>query len=122
MEDPNRLSESIPDNTMSELCDGSIEGCNGGDEFITSPCPIHSKSVLNEENKQFGSQVLTITDANLASPNQQSFTGFVFNCPACELPSVMVNPHMGKVCCNCGQRVMVKSKMITKLIRMRGGK
>ena len=112
------------------LCDGSVEGCNGGDEFVTVSCPVHSKI----EKEILDGVALIVTDNDLSCRNQledknkltkqdQSvFVGFLFNCPSCKTPSVMVNPTGFSFCPTCGRQIVVKSAMLTAFIRKEGVK
>lgn len=90
-------------------------GCTCNDEFVTAPCPVHQP--VAQAKKEFGASSVIITDDMLVSEKQGFFQGFIFVCPACKAPAVMVNPDMGKFCCNCGQPVTVQSKTVTKYVR-----
>ncbi|MEE9573499.1 MAG: hypothetical protein V3W20_10655 [Candidatus Neomarinimicrobiota bacterium] len=114
----------------NNICDGSIEGCNGGDEFVTAPCPVHSKI----EKEKLDGIALVVTDIDfscrdqfenkdkLTKQDQSVFVGFLFNCPSCKAPSIMVNPTGFRFCPACGRKVIVKSAMLTTFIRKKGVK
>lgn len=100
----------------SEVEEVKPEGCTCG-EFMTAPCPVHQQAVPGLEEKQFGHNDVLITDELLLSKEQGIFQGYIFMCPVCKKPAVMVNPDMGKFCCNCGQRVIIHSKIVTDFVK-----
>lgn len=102
------------------LCDGSQDGCTGGNEFMTAPCPIHS----GRGPRPFGDGVMTtITDEYMVPERQRMWEGFCFQCPNCQAESIMVNqytaPNGVAVCCNpeCGKKAHVNSHIVTDFVK-----
>lgn len=92
--------------------------CNSG-EFITEVCPIHGvpKSSLTG-TMGYDKGMTTITDGYLLSEHMMNIQAFVFQCPACQITSVLVNTQfIPKYCANCGVGVEVKSKVFTDSVR-----
>ena len=109
--------------TQGTLCDGSVEGCNGGNEFRTSPCPIHDIKIVNEENvNKFGDVLTTITDEDLTPRRVTQWVGFEFICPNCGINSILVNsytaPDQVVLCVNpeCGKKAFVQSSIVNKKV------
>ena len=91
--------------------------CTCNDRYKLSPCPVHYKPPMTKNVNEFGQQSIIVTDNNLISDQYILWQGFVFQCPVCRKPSIMVNPTMGKFCCNCGIKIEVQSDFITKLVK-----
>ena len=80
--------------------------------FVTEQCPVHPKEV-----KPYVSQPFIVTDANLLEPQMVPFLGFLFRCPACTTPGLIVNQYAGNFCPKCGVQVIVQSKTVTEYLR-----
>ncbi len=89
-----------------------VEGCTCNDEFAVVVCPVHHKEVSTVEE-----ETLTITDEYLVSNEMGMWRGYIFMCPDCSKPGIMANPALGKRCACCGRRVLIKSKVVTEVIR-----
>ncbi len=87
--------------------------CNCNDEYRTKPCPVHFADKIQDN---FGEDTLVITDLYIVSDQYRSWSGFVFLCPSCKKEAIMVNEDMAKMCCNCGKKVIIRSKIVTDFI------
>lgn len=114
---PNALDkpESIPYTLKKDENIPHGNRCTCKDEFVIEPCPVHGP--LKQAQHDFGQNKMVITDEFLVSETQGFWQGFIFMCPVCKQPAVMVNPSMGRFCCNCGQGVTIQSRHITNYIR-----
>lgn len=83
--------------------------CNCNDPYITKPCPIHGKKSM------FNGDKLQITDEHWKGYG--TYAGYIFECPECKTPSIMVNEDMGNRCCVCGKEVEIRSTLLTNAIR-----
>jgi len=83
--------------------------CTCNDEFITTPCPIHS-----EEKLGYGNKDIIISDEHLKINRLDTFVGYKFFCPVCGMDSIM---EFFNYCPNCGSHVIVRSKIVTEAIR-----
>ncbi len=96
------------------------EGCNCNDKFILERCPVHNP--LKEEGSKpppaFGEEATLVTDADLHLEQPWGrYEGYIFDCPKCKFPAIMVNQNMGGFCVKCGAKVRVESKVVTDHIR-----
>lgn len=89
-----------------------VKGCTCDDEFATVVCPVHheAKSKVEEET-------LIVTDEQLISKEMGTWRGFVFMCLNCSKPGIMANPALGNRCACCGRKILIKSKVVTEVIR-----
>lgn len=83
--------------------------CNCDDEFKTFPCPVHSKHPDNKPNKERG---IVIMDDRIVEMNPMRWVGYCFSCPTCERHIM----HDMCFCSGCGQKILVKSKIVTDSI------
>jgi hypothetical protein len=100
-----------------------LEGCTCLDEFTTTYCPVHPPEPVTSKTKplKYGqNEKIIVTDNDMSEQGYGRFEGYIFICPSCGVPAVMVNPSMGKFCCNCGVAVEIRSKTITAKIRSMG--
>ncbi len=101
---------SEPENTEKDV--EIAPDCTCNDEFATVVCPVHHIKVSTVEE-----ETLTITDEQLVSNEMGSWRGYIFMCPICSKPGIMANPALGERCACCGRRILIKSKVVTGVIR-----
>ncbi len=98
--------------------------CTCNDEFATDVCPTHPNAIPTTETPAFRfvedeEEVYIVTDEHVSPELWVRWEGWVFNCPICKAPSIMVNKDMNNRCVNpaCGVKVKVNSKIVTDYIR-----
>ena len=114
------MTESVLDENEKVIASPDLEGCTCNDEFTTTYCPVHPPEPVTSRTKpmQYGStDKIIVTDNDMADTGYGRFEGYIFDCPSCGVPAIMVNPTMGKFCTNCGVGVEIRSKTITAKIR-----
>lgn len=112
------MSDELQETATAIEEESEVLKCNCDEPYVTSPCPVHGGGETSmSSNPLFGSNVALVTDVNLTPDIWGKFEGFVFTCPICSVPAVMVNNDMSKFCCNCGSMVEVKSKIVTDFVR-----
>ena len=86
--------------------------CTCNDEYAVLVCPVHHGEVSTVEE-----DTLAITDDQLVSNEMGTWKGYIFMCPSCSKPGIMANPALGKRCACCGKKILIKSKIVTEVIR-----
>lgn len=103
----NEVIESEPEIKTNE------PRCTCNDEWPINPCPVCCEKEINT-NENYGENNSTITDTNLVSKNRESFWGYKFICPKCNLDSIM---HYFNYCPNCGSKIFVQSITVRNIIQ-----
>ena len=85
--------------------------CNDG-EFVTEVCPacIAKKGLIPK--------VIEVNDGHLLSSNPVTITGHLFQCPACQENTILVNSgYIPKVCPGCKSELAILSKTFSDYVR-----
>jgi hypothetical protein len=90
------------------------KGCTCNEnEFVTELCPVHSKKSMKDIK-----QPAVITDGYLVDAQKMKIEGWLYQCPECNTSAIFVNSgYLPKHCCECGEPILLNSKVFTDAIR-----